>query len=107
MTNNQLTHAQMYNLCDWVKTNAELLSDTTLVKAADYATDGLKFTVTVANVTNARDITGVPMGRAMTKSVNTDRVQIVAVALVKLFSELGQVPPTDLVRIAQRKGQTV
>lgn len=95
-----LSHAQFYRLCEWIK-NADLTGCHTKREAARRAATGLGFDVSDSSIGNALETTGVELQAPEGAGKRRDRSVIVARALVEFMKQLGTTPPDDLVRVSR------
>jgi len=101
---NHLTHAQFYQLCEWIKT-ANLDGVHNRPEAAKRASAGLGFEVSDSSVGKAMEATGIELTPAPASNLaRRDRTHILARELVALLRDLGKEPSAELLSITQRHG---
>jgi hypothetical protein len=98
----QVTHAQFFKLCEWLKT-ADISTRFSYVEVARLASETLQFGVSPYAAENAMNTLEMKLvERPRSTSPDKDRVRILARALSDLMAELGKEVPADLLAITGR-----
>lgn len=102
----RVTHAQFYDVCQWVKNLADLKDPTTLPLLAQQASEHMKIPISAQTVKDALEATGkrytpiMSATNAATHPFNDARV--LAEAIAKLYERLGEIVPVDIRAILER-----
>lgn len=95
-TNNRLTNADFYKLCQGLQTFSSEIKERRLsrIEAAQILSERLNLNITNHNISGACEALDLDIFPRRTKSENT--TDIIVRSVLYLFDKLGETPPDDL-----------